>query len=63
LVWSFWAVQQKLQKLSTFSLSRLKCFLYIIALLFIAELTVSIVVFATGDKIIDEIVNKADAEE
>lgn len=42
---------------------RLKCFLYIISLLFIVELTVAIVIFAVGDSIIDQIVNKTDSED
>lgn len=29
--------------------------------MFILELTASIIIFATGDKIVDEIINKADA--
>ncbi len=31
--------------------------------LFIAELTIAIVIFATGDKIIDAVVDKANAED
>lgn len=58
-----WAVPHKPPLPSTPSPTRLRCFLYIISILFLVELTVSIVIFATGDKIIDAIIDKAGAED
>ena len=42
---------------------RLRLFLLLITVTFVLGLTAAIVVFATGDKIVNEIVDKANAEE
>ena len=60
---SSWAAPHKPPLPSTPLPTRLRCFLYIISILFLVELTVSIVIFATGDKIIDAIIDKAGAED
>jgi uncharacterized membrane protein YjgN (DUF898 family) len=60
---SSWAAPHKPPLPSTPPSTRLRCFLYIISILFLVELTVSIVIFATGDKIIDAIIDKAGAED
>jgi hypothetical protein len=41
----------------------LRFFLLLITIAFVAELTAAIVIFATGDKIIDEIVDRANAQD
>ena len=41
----------------------MRCFLLIIGVLFLAELTVAIIVYATGDKIIKEVIDQTKSQE